>query len=234
MELVLKMWEFFVVFLRDLIGDGWTEEDLKTLRARRGEVLAMLRGGQTLESLKGMSTEAQGARWVALYRELFGIELDYTSIKIPDRRPGFDRLIIVAKGMTPMVIFAAMKRLFPSWKWCDDRDGEVTSIRSSKNGAYAVWCRARQEADEENRNRSASEFTQEECLTLEERELFGIAYKCETGKHLDIERYTICAGSRRRRAGVPCVWRNGDGRVGVDWFSVDDRNSRSAVRSAVA
>lgn len=234
MELVLKLWEFFVAFLRDLIGDGWTEEDLKTLRARRAEVLAMLRGGQTPEDMKGMSTEAQLARWAVLYREVFGVELDCRSIKIPARRPGFDRLIVVAKGMTPGVIFAAMDKLFGAWDYYDDFDSNIVSIRNAKNGSYAVWCRDRQEADEENRNKPANSFKQEECLTDEERKLFGVAYFRETGKHLDVKYYTICGGSRDRQCNVPCVrWDSLNRTVNVCWDYVGYRHSNRAVRSAV-
>ncbi len=229
----MKLWEFVLALLKDLIGDGWTEEDLKVLRARRAEVLAFLRGAQTPEGLKGMSTEAQLARWVALYREVFGIELDSASIKIPERKPNFDRLLVVAKGMTPSVIFAAKAKLFPSWKWCENLDCEIVSIRSAKDDSYAVWCRNRQEADEENRNQPANSFKQEVCLTLEERQLFGIAYKRETGQHLDVRHYTICAGSRLRSGFVPLVYRLNDGSVRVGWCDVDCAYSSNAVRSAV-
>ncbi|MDP3881237.1 MAG: hypothetical protein Q8Q32_03615 [bacterium] len=234
MELVVKFFELVCAFLRDLVEDGWTEEDVKTLRARRAEVLAFLRKGTTPEQERGMSAEAQLKRWVILYREVFSIELDIASIKVPPERRGFKRLIVVAQGMTPAVIFSAMKRLFPSWKWCDDLDREVTSIRSAKDGSYAVWCRDRPEADKENWSKPASAFTQEECLTLEECQLFGIAYKRETGRHLNEKSLTICAGSRDRGGYVPGVDRDDDGDVRVLWYHADYSDSADAVRSAVA
>ena len=78
--------------------------------------------------------------------------------------------------------------------------------------------RDRQEADEELKNKSANDLKSDgtNCVTLEERLLLEMMYFRETGKHLDIQNITLCAGSRRPRGGVPRVSWYSVG-VGVDW-----------------
>ncbi len=235
MELFVKLWEFVIALLKDLIAGGWTEEDLKALRARRGEVLAMLRGEQTPEEMKGMSTEAQVARWQELYWKEFGMMFDISKVvRIPERKKGFDRLIVVLRGLKVSTIFGAMGKHFGTWKYCNDLDADITSIRTADSGHYAVWVRDVKEADEANRNKPVTSFKSEECVTLTERLLHELAYFGETGQHLDAECHTICAGSRGQSGCVPGVyWRPGPRTVDVYWYSVGDRSSRGAVRSVV-
>ncbi len=232
MEAMISWLERVVLMLVKALS-SWTEEEVKLLAARQEEVRAFLRGSTTPAEDRGMDTETQLKRWVRLYHEVFGIELDPSTVRIPERERGSDRLIVIAKGMTPGTIFAVMARLFPSWKYVGDLDLDVISVRTAKDGSYAVWCRDRPEADTENRNQAARAFSQEDCLTLEERLLYEICYFRETGKHLDVESFTICAGSRYRDGDVPRVYRDDDGDVSVYWDDADYRNSESAVRSAV-
>jgi len=38
--------------------------------------------------------------WSQFYREVFGFDLNVSKLKIPKRRPGFTRLVVVAQGLT--------------------------------------------------------------------------------------------------------------------------------------
>jgi len=137
--------------------------------------------------------------WVNFYQEVFNLKVDLSGIKIPAKRKGFDRLIIVAQGMTPQKLYDKCKELFPCWKYTDKNlDEIVSSERTSKNDPYAVWFRDRVEADEELKNLSANQLKDRSILgiTLEERFLYELKYFKETGKHLDIQNITLCAGSR--------------------------------------
>ena len=151
--------------------------------------------------------------WQDFYKEVFGIDVALSEIKIPRKEKGFNRLIIVAQGMTPQKLFDKCKELFPCWKWTDRNFNDITtSERMSKNGAYAVWFRDNVEADKDLKNLSANDLKEKNIvgITLEERLLFELKYFKETAKHLDIENITLCSGSRYSDGGIPRVgWYSG-------------------------
>lgn len=163
--------------------------------------------------------KAKAMEWESLYKEVFGLDKDFSNLQISERKEGFDRLIIVAQGMTPNRIFNKLKELMKTWKYSDDLDS-ITSVRKTDQD-YAIWVRDRAEADEELKNKSANDLQKEgvNSITLEERLLLEIKYFRETGKHLDVENITLCAGSRDAGGGVPGVyWDGWGGWLGVNWF----------------
>jgi hypothetical protein len=147
--------------------------------------------------------------WQKFYHDEFGIAMDAASIRVPERRRGFDRIIVVAGGLTIQQVYDKCESLFPCWKYTDsDLDTVVSrNDRDPKNGTYAVWLRDRVEADEELKNKSANNLKRKgiKGITLLERLLFGLKYFRETGKHLDIINWTLCAGSRHSDGDVPSV-----------------------------
>jgi len=152
-------------------------------------------------------------KWSRIYKKYFRIKTDFSGLQIPKKPEGDWWLIIVAQGMTPEKIFQVCKKTFGAWKWTDDNlDKIVTSDRSAKDGAYAVWVKANIEADEEFKNLSANDLKKQNHIgiTLEERMLLEIFYFAETNNHLDISNWTLCTGSRFSDGGVPSV----------DWYSV--------------
>ncbi|MFY9492966.1 MAG: hypothetical protein WAP55_00555 [Minisyncoccia bacterium] len=173
------------------------------------------------------------------YRQFFGMELDFSQVPIPQHQPGFDRLIIVAQGLTPNRVYEVCAQHFPCWRYNNDLDTALDwdkEERNPKDGPYAIWVRDRQEADEELKNLSADDI-KTRCLTTEtltERELHGLMYWSETKKHPDVDNITLCSGSRSRDGGVPGVdWYGG--RLKVLWYDSDDASdglrSRQVVRS---
>nr|HPN96882.1 hypothetical protein [Candidatus Moranbacteria bacterium] len=177
--------------------------------------------------------------WQNFYREVFGIETDsFSDLVIPAKLEGFDRLLIIAEGMTPQKLYSKCVEMFPSWKWTDrDLDEIVTSDRTAKNGAYAVWVRERVEADEELKNLSANQFKERGVpgITLEERLIYELKYFKETGEHLDINNVTLCAGSRCGGGHVPFVGFRSVGRgVGVDWAVPNCRDDHLRSRQVVS
>lgn len=219
---------------------GWEQEDLELLDAAKArELLAAFRGTMTAPEERGMDTEAQIGRAIAWYRKYADIALAPDEIRaaLPERRPGFDRLIVVAAGMTPNRCYETLARQYGAesvWRYMDDLDCEIVSVRSATK-LYAVWCRNQREADEEHRNKAAQSFNQNDCLTLEERLVFGGLYFGETGQHLDVQCWTICGGSRSRGGDVPNVnWNPGYRLVNVHWWSAEDRSLHGAVRAAVS
>jgi hypothetical protein len=179
---------------------------------------------------------AQLAKWVGLYRKHFGIELDPAAVKVPAHKEGFDRLIVVAQGMTPNKVFDVFAKLFPCLRYTDDLDTSVPkNDRDPKNGTYAVWVRDTIEADRETRNLSADDLTERKIagVTLLERLLLELAYFEETGCHLDIESWTLCSGSRYSDGGVPGVYWDDD-RLRVGWHCTDRRGGDLGARVAVS
>jgi len=175
------------------------------------------------------------ADWANFYKEVYGLELDFSGITIPDRKPGFDRLLVIAQGMTPQRLFDKCKELFPSVKYTDrNLDEIIESDRTSKDGHYAIWIRDRVEADGENKNLSADDLKKRGSaeITFEERTLYELKFFKETSDHPDKKNWTLCPGSRYSDGVVPLArWRVG--RFEVDWSGTDslrdDLRSRSVV-----
>lgn len=175
--------------------------------------------------------------WQKFYKSVFGIDADFSNVVIP-KRPGPVKnwwLIIVAKGMMPQRLLDKCRENFSCWCWTNKNlDEIVESERTAKDGHYAVWVRARVEADEEFKNISADDLKKKNHtgITLEERIVLELYYFWKTNKHLDIQNVTLCSGSRCSDGGVPSVdW--GDGRLDVSWddsaFANDLLRSREAV-----
>jgi len=122
------------------------------------------------------SDEEQLYSWVTLYKDL-GVILDPAEVKIPERKPDFDRLIVVPKGMTAQKAFELCHMCFKGkcWKYEDQSldfiAPEDKNDRTAKEASYAIWIRDCQEADEELKDLSADNLTEKEIkgITLCER-----------------------------------------------------------------
>lgn len=172
------------------------------------------------------------ADWQEFYQDVFGLEFDFSEITIPDKKSGFDRLIIVAPGMTTMNLFNKCSELFNAWTYTDKSlDEVIQSDRTAKNGAYAIWLRDRIEADEEMKNISANLINQQKIITLEERLLYELKFYKETGQHLDVSSITLCAGSRYDDGNVPSVNWGGDE---LEVYCYDPAHQGGNLRARVA
>ncbi|HMQ02253.1 MAG TPA: hypothetical protein PKD79_04305 [Candidatus Doudnabacteria bacterium] len=148
--------------------------------------------------------------WEEFYKEFFDEDVDFTHLQVPERLEGFDRLIVVAKGMTAQLVYDRCADSFPCMKYTDRSLSEVvpTNEREPSNGPYAIWVRDTVEADEVHKNKSANKIKRYSIRseTLLERLLHGLKFYKETGKHLDISNVTLCAGSRDWFGVVPRVY----------------------------
>jgi len=174
--------------------------------------------------------------WQQFYHDLFGLEIDLLGLSVPAKKKGFDRLVIVAQGMTLQRLYDNCVKLCPCWKWTDDDlDKIVQSERTAKDGTYAVWFRDVVEADEELKNLSANDLKEKGIpgITLEERLLMELKYFKETGNHLDIKSWTLCSGSRYSNGEVPSVHWHSDG-LGVGWYHPDNADGGLRSRRAVS
>lgn len=177
------------------------------------------------------------ASWQQFYSDLFGLKIDLSSLSVPGRKKGFDRLIIVAQGMTLQCLYDKCTELFPCWKWTGQNlDEGVQSERTAKDDTYAVWFRDVVKADEDLKNLSANDLKKKSIpgITLEERLLMELKYFKETGSHLDVASITLCAGSRCSDDRVPGVfWSRRFGRLFVGWYFPEDHDCVLCARRAV-
>ncbi|OGM89967.1 hypothetical protein A3J77_00660 [Candidatus Wolfebacteria bacterium RBG_13_41_7] len=195
-----------------------------------------LDGLQMLIENKGVSDYKRIIRdWQQFYLDL-GIMYDLSGVRIPDDPGGFKRVIIMTQGVTPQSAYDLCARNFPCWKHTDDNlDEIVTSDRTAKCGSYAIRVRDRVEADEELANRSYNDLKRDGVvgITLEEREIYELKFFKETDKHLDINNWTLCAGSLCSDGGVPnASWSGCE--LKVDWDGRGDAGGGLRSRAAVS
>ncbi|MFH1867159.1 MAG: hypothetical protein ABIJ81_03725 [Patescibacteria group bacterium] len=174
------------------------------------------------------------AEWEKFYLEVFGLDKNFSSLRIPKPQEGFSRPIIEAGEITNSRVFAKCKELFPARKYADNLD-TVTNITPWTPGDRAYWIRDRVEADEELKNISTNNLANQNIvgITLKGRLLFEVKYFKETGQHLDIQNITLCSGSRDAAGDVPSVRWNDD-ELHVGWTSPGIQDDRLRSRAVVS
>lgn len=149
--------------------------------------------------------------WQALY-QMFGLENNFSDLRIPEKPAELDRLLVIAQGATPNQEFNKLKELMPVCKFGEDLDIFIPVRRANRD--YAIWVRDLREADDSPRERISS-------ITLEERLLFETKYFLETGEHLDVFNATDCRGSRSADGRVPRVcWNSYYGALCVSCYGL--------------
>ncbi len=176
--------------------------------------------------------------WKNLYKKFFGFDTDFTGLKIPEKKDGFDRLIIVAKGASPDCVYKACRKLFRCFRYTEDFDGTTRGWNDREaNNTYAIWARDNPEADKQNSNISARVLKKRggTYITLAERMLYEMKYFLETGEHMDTKgTYTMCLGSRRSNGDIPYVYRNPTMYVMyINWYHSTGRCSDIRAREVV-
>lgn len=210
-------------------------EDANTFLSNKGLLVAELRS--IFEKCMPSSlVNRQLAKWREIYKNHFGVDLG--SVQIPTHRKGFDRLIIIAHGLSIQQTYDVCASLFSCLKSTDRSLNEAvpTNDRMPTVGTYAIWVRDRIEADEELKNLSANNLAVKgtPSETIMERELHEIVYFLETGRHLDLHNVTLASGSRSGRGYVPRAdWHDGKFYVGVIWYSPDDSDGALRARQVV-
>lgn len=174
----------------------------------------------------GISPELQS--WVELYREEFGIELDLGALALPAEAPN-TWLVIADERVTNNQVYEACAKRFPCSRYTED----LNTIRDlHAKGTTTRRFHATVEADPERKNQSADDIERAgltpKAITPKERMFLELWYSRVTGKHLDINNWTICAGSRHPDGRVPVVgW--SDDRMYVGWVSRGFRRGRRYV-----
>lgn len=163
--------------------------------------------------------------WEKIYRDDFGLKKDFSSgLWIPPYREGMDRLIVVAKEITPNVTFAKCSEEFPCWSYWSNLDVFIPLSDRKPYRDYAVWTKDEREAGE-SLPKELLHFSAKDLrllgfsgITLLERLLYEWKYWRETEQHLDTKNWNRCDGSRAPDGYVPHVhWHSDNARLCVDW-----------------
>ena len=203
----------------------------------------ILEGYKKIENALGISSKKEKLTgelpetikpWQEFYQKTFRITPDFSKLEIPEKREGFDKLLVIAKGMTPQKLFDQCKELFPAEKDTKkDLDEIITSDRHAKKESYAIWVRDCIEADDQKlEDLSVDEIKKQGLVTetLEERLIQELEYFFRTKDHLDKERVNLCVGSLYVTGRVPSVrWVNDN--LYVYWYSMDPSTPSDILRT---
>lgn len=178
--------------------------------------------------------------WHYHFKTLYRINPDFSGLIIPEKVVGFDRLVIIPKGLT-------------HWKWVEtartihevdyeyyDLDATVTeNDRSPKDRSYGIWIRDRQEADEETENTSAYDISRltpkVDGIVLLERLVAGTGYLFDEMRHMDCVNWTSCSGSRDLDEKVPLVrWNSSTRKVYIRKCNSRNCQSNFRIRAVVS
>ena len=153
-----------------------------------------------------MTVQDALAKWEQLYKNVMGMEVDFSTLIVPPQPEGDHWPIVVVPNITYNHVVTGLRKLFPVWTWTYDLDKiiDITKEqRADKKDPYIVWVKATQEADPDNAGKSAVDLVGTNQITLKERLLLEGFYFQETGRHLDNVNITLCAGSRYLDGRVP-------------------------------
>lgn len=158
--------------------------------------------------------------WEKFYRDFLDMEICIDESRIPPKQPGFDQLIIIARGLTHNIIFSRgvgcfeSKGIFlvPCFGQLATRfphpDGGIPWHERVPVVTYAIWIRGGVDADQELFKLSADQIEERgiHTMTSIERLLLFSLNVFSGGKYdLDQNTHTLCAGSRSWRGMVPVV-----------------------------
>ncbi len=174
--------------------------------------------------------------WQDFLGRMFGREFDLSNLHVPQKPDYACRALINPLDVTNNQIFNVCTKRFhgKTWRYDSNLDS-VRDIVERPNVPYVLWVCDVTEADEDMKNKSADYIEREKINTetLFERQMHELKFFDETGDHLDIANWTLCAGSRSRGGCVPrCYWSGG--KFSVYWYCPQGANPRLRARVAVS
>ena len=229
--------------MKNMIGSV-PAEDLRLAGMLEDVMHKLRKGGLTLDELDSfrqrknpfVTVNEVSTEWERFYFKLFGHTVHLADVQLPKPKKGFDRLILVPKGLTMNQVVVVMREHFQVWLYTEDLDSSITINDRVPTETYPIRIRNRPEADEELKNLSANDLKAKNIngMTLWERLIFELKYYDETGKHLDLNNRTLCSGSRYSGGSVPGVyWSSCYSKLYVDGYDADCANSDIRARAVV-
>ncbi|MBI2033890.1 MAG: hypothetical protein HYT13_02215, partial [Candidatus Liptonbacteria bacterium] len=131
-----QMKEFAAAVIESLPPD-MTTNVMQGWIGKKGSLKHALRKALMPPAKTDASVQELIVDWEHFYKKHFDLAKDFSSLRIPEKRDGFDRLIVVAEGMTSEKIFGRIKSLMLAWKYWDNLD-DITSDRKADKD-YCIW-----------------------------------------------------------------------------------------------
>ena len=217
---------------KDFLIAKKTTDQLNALVKKLGGLAVMdgiLKGELKFTITKQTLTPIQ-LLWKNLYKKYFNLDIDVSLIQ---EREG-KWVIFIAKGLNIQQVYDALP--FDKWKYADgDLDTAVPTNDRTSNKDYVVYVDQNIEADEQFKKKSAKYLakTNHTGITLMEHLVLRLKHFEETGNHLDVNKITLCSGSRDSNDVVPIVYCYG-GYLWVDWNRVSYSNKNLRSRKVVS
>jgi len=142
------------------------------------------------------------AEYEKYYWKIHFLKVDFSGISIPVAdNVQFSWFVCRPEKFFAERAFSGGKKLYPKWKWTDKPlDGvlDLSFGRDGKQEPYIVRFHPNWEADENLANFSAIQIAEKRINTacLTERLILGDFLYWKFKKHLDINNWTLCSGSR--------------------------------------
>jgi len=152
----------------------------------------------------------------------------------------FSRFICVPKNLSTEQVLSEGKKQFPVWKYTEKPLDNVLNLdfgRDAKKESYIVRVKKNWEADENLKSISANQIEKRkiDTITLKEYILLHRFVYWKHKKHLDIENWTLCSGSRFLDGDIPYArWYPGHGKFRVDWDLPDGADADLRAREVVS
>lgn len=174
--------------------------------------------------------QRQIAKWQKFWTQ-YGVIVGLSDLKIPAKVRGFDRLLVIPKGMTIQQVIDLRTAKFEIKIniGYNLNDYVIHNDRDANRAAYAIWLKDCNDADIDP---LANHLP---GITLLERLVYELKYFEETGgEHLDLRSQTLCSGSRTEDGYIPSVTYGEHDQVVISFEHPKDRSHKSRVRTVIA
>ncbi|MCE9628870.1 MAG: hypothetical protein K8Q91_02625 [Candidatus Vogelbacteria bacterium] len=149
-----------------------------------------------------MDTDSQLNRVCSVYAD-FGVKIKPSSVIVPERKSGFERLLVLPGGLLEENLIVILRQMFSVTIISADNERPLPPVAKNNRTAeetYGVWVRDSIEADPLLAGLPIKELKERGVngMTLRERLVYELVYFSETGQHLDVKTKTLCSGSYHR------------------------------------
>lgn len=187
--------------------------------------------GQVIGDVTIDPWSAQKAKLVRFYKEIFGKDISFEGIKMPEYTKELSVLGFMDRSINGKMMIQAYKRLFENGSVYDngyskDIDKMIKEQQSRPEGNYAFSHAGGIEPDKLHLNKSYDDFHNDgnNYMVPLEGIMFALQYHFETGNMLDVKGVTrfhaLDADGR-----VLSMYRDDVGQFHLDWFSRGNRHS---------
>jgi len=159
------------------------------------------------------------AEWRKFYKFYFGLDLDVSEIRVPEKVVGFDQLVVVSDWMS-FTDIVAISKIFSNIEINDFFMKGARSVSDRADESYAVWARQSSVPDADLMGQSADDvrsmgidvMTIEEWILLEMFLVFAYGRPAAVSLFSDLNRlmdigdtWTLAAGTVLNKTASPAI-----------------------------